>query len=635
MSVEPLPMPDGPATIADIRAAMQQAEEAAAPPADAAAPAAAPAADRKVKRGGPITDPAAPLPPVRLVAREMIDVPVDMPVTCLGLRGAVYYYLDALHQFRELKPDQHGRTYILSLFGPELGWLLEQWGRKDRKGNPTGGLHTDIASNVLMRGCAIAGIIDPVQQVRGTGAWVDEAGRLVLHLGDVVWAEDRYQRPSRYGQYIYPALPPMQRPCPDAVNGDTAAEVLRLLETWTWADPFMAHLALGWIGQGFLAGAVRWRTHAILDGERGSGKSSLQDLMKGLFGRWLVDASNVTEAGLRQQLQGKAQPVFIDEFEAGQAPAKKAAVVELLRQASSGGVALRGGDNHVGHSFTVRFPAIVSSIAPVPLLPQDESRMVRLKLLALPPGARRPDLSPARLAPMGQRLMRRMVDQWPRWGATLAIYSRMLESEAGADARTQDTLGTLLAAADMLLWGSVPEDEHAQDMVARLIAMIAPTRAEAVEDQQRCLQHLLAMPVMRGSGLQRTVASWAVQSMAINEGGFADDTRRREARDALGSMGLRVMGTDPGGSLMDNRALDADRIDVNRLVLFVANSHPALERAFLGSPWPGGAGGDGAWGAVLRRLDGARASPVPVRAGGQRQRGTLLPIGPHLDWDGA
>lgn len=619
-------LPQGPAKIHVIKAALEGATVAAAP---SAGPAAAPAAND----GHAKAETRKPRMRSDRGSRDIISAPEDMPITCLGVNGSTYYYLDSLYQFRALDAKEHSRMNIVSLFKCEHRWLLEQWGRKDTKGSPTGGLHTDAVTNVLTAACDAEGIIDPIRQVRGVGAWSDEAGNLTLHLGDKVWRSGVYEAPGRYGQYIYPAFPPCVRPSPDPANGDAAAELLGLLESWNWADPFMAHLALGWIGQGFMAAAVRWRTHAILDGEAGAGKSSLQDLMIALFGPWLVFASNVTEAGLRQQMQSKGLPVFIDEFEAGQAPQKKAAVVELLRQASSGGVALRGGDNHVGHSFTVRFPAIVSSIAPVPLLPQDESRMVRLKLLRLPEGARRPNLSSARLGPMGRRLMRRIVDQWARWPATLDIYSAELERAAGADARMQDTYGTLLAAADLLLWDGLPDANNVQDMVARLRDMIAPTRAEAVADQQRCLDHLLSTPINRGGGIQRTVASWAVQALANDAYGNADPGLRNEARAALGMIGLRLVGEDAAGSLMDDKRLDGDGAGVPaRRLLFVANSHPALERAFEKSPWPGASGGDGAWGAVLRRLEGARASGGTVRCGGQPRRGTFVDVGEQLDW---
>lgn len=565
---------------------------------------------------------------------DMLALPPDMPVTPLGVNGGTYFYLDALHQFRALEASEHGRTHLISLFGPELRWLLETWGKRNPKGELTGSLHAEAVSNCLMKACAAAGIIDPAKQMRGPGAWMDEDGGLVLHLGDRVWLSGAYREPGRYGAHIYPAFPPQPRPDPTEVNSDAGAETLGLLATWNWANPFMAQLALGWIGQGMVAGALPWRTHAIIDGEKGSGKSSLQRLMMGLFGSWMQEASNVTEAGLRQAMQSRGQPVFVDEFEAGQKPEKKVAVVELMRQASSGGTALRGGDNHVGHSFTVRFAAMVSSIAPVPLLPQDESRFARLKLMAQPPGARVPDLSPSRLAPMGRRLMRRMVDQWPRWRPTFGVYARLLERELGMDARYQDTWGTLLTAADLLLYDGLPCDETAGELVQALGSMIAPTRAEAVADQQRCLDHLLATMINRGGGIQRSVASWALQVAARDDYGNPDSAVRNEARSALATMGLRVIGVAADGSILGDREVDSQSGGAAGVVLFVANSHPALERTFDRTPWPGAAGGDGSWSAVLRRLPGARAAPGTVRVGGRPMRGTLVPLDDQLDWSG-
>lgn len=624
-------LPEGPAKISVIKAALEGATVHKLPePAN--------------EDPGPEPEPRRPRRRSPRDGGDILAVPADMPITPLGVNGGTHFYLDALNQFRALEADKHGRSHLISLFGPELQWLLETWGKRTPKtatggGELTGALHADQCANVLMRACAKEGIIDPAKQMRGPGAWMGEDGGLVLHLGDTVWIGGAYRRPGRYGPYIYPAFPPQLRPSDEQADTDPGQEVLGILATWNWQNSFMAHVTLGWIAQGLVCGALPWRTHGIIDGEKGSGKSSLQRLMIGLFGDWLQEASNVTEAGLRQAMQARGQPVFVDEFEAGNKPEKKAAVVELMRQSSSGGKALRGGDNHVGHSFTVRFAAMVSSIAPVPLLPQDESRFARLKLLAQPPGSRVPDLSPKRLAPIGRRLLRRMVDEWPRWQPTFARYAQALEQQLGFDARYQDTWGTLLAAADLLLFDELPDSDTVQDMVARLGEMVSPARAEAIADQQRCLDHLLTTMINRGGGIQRSVASWALQVGAQDDMGNPDPGQRNEARAALSTMGLRVLGLDDQGRVMADKDVDLPKhmggAGASAIVLFVANTHPALARVYDGTPWPGAAGGDGSWVAVLRRLEGATVPRNTVRVGGVPMRGTFVPLTDQLDWSGA
>lgn len=548
---------------------------------------------------------------------ELLDEPDDFPVQCLGKNGNLHYYLDDQGQLIALDAPEHGRTHIVSLFGRRLGYLLERWGRKDRKGELTGGLHTDTISNVLMRSCARAGIIDPAHQVRGLGAWLGKDGGLVYHLGDTVRIDGEFVPPGRYGKHVYPAYAAAMRPHHEQQNLDPGAELLRDLKTWNWQHDAQAVLALGWIAQGFVVGALDWRTHMICDGERGSGKSALQKLLKGIYGNWLMATSNTSGPALYQLMGGRAQPIAIDEFEAGNNPQRKQQVVEILREASSGGAIARGGDNHVGRLFSVNFPAFLTSIVTISLLPADESRMVRGALRELPEGAVPPDLSEARLGPLGSRIMRRVLDQWPRFSRTLEAYRAALAQYAKMDARLQDTYGTLLACADLLLSETAPTVESLRDAIGKIGAMVAPARAESLGDQERCIDHLLVSQIDVGGGTKRTIASWVRQTQALDEHLMPHLDLRQTAVRALASVGLRVddLGTEPGG-----------------MALFISNTNPALSRIFEGTPWPGGAGAMGSWVGVLRRLPGAHAPKIGKKINGHTVRGTYVPLSELLDW---
>ena len=558
-------------------------------------------------------------------AREFIEVPEDLPVQPLGTNNGTYFYLDGLKQLRMLLAKDHSLNNLKSLFANNLDYLLSHWGRQTggKVKQLTGGLHSDIIGGILMEACAREGVINPARQVRGVGAWADPSGNLILHLGDQVFTDNMYKAPARYGDHIYPAMPAMMRPHREPQNTDAGAELLTMIESWHWRDPLMATLVVGWIAQGFVAGALKWRTHMIGDGEAGSGKSSLKDLIQGLFGEWMLGSSNLTEAGLRQTMQGRAQPVFLDEFEAGDNPQAKAKVVALLRQASSGGIVQRGGDDHKATEFSVQFPAFLTSIVSVSLLAQDESRMVRCALLPVRPGSVLPDLRPGPLSALGTRIMRRMLDQWHRFPTTLAIYRDELHVSAKMTDRQQDTYGTLLACADLLLFDGLPEGEILGATIEKLALMVAPARAEAIDDQARCLAHLLQSPLDRGGGIKRTVASWIRDIRAMADVGGPDISRRKEATRALGVLGLRVF--DVGA--------DIDGGKLKGAMLFISNTHSQLQRLYQDTPWPGSAGAIGGWVNVLRRLDGALVPAKPVKIAGQAQRGSLVSIEDVIDWD--
>jgi hypothetical protein len=551
---------------------------------------------------------------------DLLHVPDDLPVQPLGCNAGIYYYLDGLYSFRTLEAPEHSRSNIMSLFAGHEGYLLTKYGRTDKRGFHNGGLHTDMVANVLMAACAEIGTMDPAEQVRGVGAWTDSNGGLVLHCGDHVWIDGEFKKPGRYGDHVYPSCPGTLRPAREPQKNDVAEELLTILNTWNWQSPLHAYLTLGFMAQGFVAGAVPWRTHLYVDGEAGSGKSTLQRLIRGVFHRWCLDTTDTTAAALYQLMQGRAQPVLIDEFEPGDNPMRKQATLQALRQASSGGRVSRGGDQHVGRTFSVQFPALLTSIVTIPLPPQDESRIVRARLDPVQPGTMVPNLSLARLSELGTKLMRRLLDQWPRFGDTFAAYRGALRQYAGFDDRLQDTYGTLLACADLALNDFAPSGDDLHDLASQIAALTAPMQAEKLSDNARCLQHLLDMTIDRGAGVRRTVASWLVEAHAdlsvskSNQLNYNVDNTQQPAQDALAGIGLRLVEIAP-----------------DMFGLFVANTHPALTRIYMDTSWPGKAGAAGAWRDVLRRIPGAVAHG-PTRLGGAIHRGTLVPLNGFIQW---
>jgi hypothetical protein len=249
--------------------------------------------------------------------------------------------------------------------------------------------------------------------------------------------------------------------------------------------------------------------------------------------------------------------------------------------------------------------------------------MVRVALLPIVPGSVLPDLRPEKLGKLGARLMRRMIDQWPRFATTYATYRDELRTSAAFSDRHQDTYGTLLACADLLLFDSLPEGDMLDETIDKLAMMVAPARAEAIDDQARCLSHLLQSPLDRGGGVKRSVASWVRDARAQSDLG-PDSVRRRESAKALGLLGLRVF--DQGDAKHPAGAKAPP-------MLFVANTHSGLQRLFQDTPWPGSAGAIGGWVNVMRRLDGAVVPALSLKVGGQNTRGTLVPIGNVIDWD--
>ena len=531
-------------------------------------------------------------------------LPDDCPVTALGLILDVYYYLDAARQLRAIKAKDHSRLNVLALFGRRQAYLYAVWPRlqQDSKTKTwyASGWRPEAAIEALMDAAARKGPWDIMGKVRGPGGWVEDDGRLVFHCGDVLWLGGNDTRPAGTmisDDYVYPTAVagarPAENPQPGGEDGP-AWKLLELLNSWAWKrGEIDALLLLGWIGAAMLGGALDWRPVAWITGGRGTGKSTVHKILKSVI-ESMLSSSNATAASIWQVLGHASLPVAIDELEARDDNRRAQAVIELAREAASGGVLYRGGNDHTGVQFTTRSSFLFSSILIPPLAAQDISRMAILELEKLG-SITPPDLvnDRAGLRALGRGLRRRLVDGWPQFHDRLDMWRRQLEV-VGHEARGADQFGTLLAIADLLLHDSDPAiDRQAdEDRLAGWTAQLSPeaiaSQSDDAPDEARCMHRILSTPadVWRG-GAKYPVARY----VRVAAGRDLDDEKvdLAAARDILGCIGLRV-----------------ERLGVyDEKYLCIANDHQGLAKLFDGTHWADRSGTGKQWRQTLLRLPGA------------------------------
>jgi energy-coupling factor transporter ATP-binding protein EcfA2 len=513
-------------------------------------------------------------------------------VTALGVDGKYFQYLDCLQQLRAV--DTHTRDVIRGLYGGRSD-LLERawprWSRSETDPKIIGWVHEDGAA-AMQRACAEKGVWAARERVRGPGAWPDGQGGLILHCGDKVLLRgpkggDDWRRPGEIGGVVYPAGPPGPRPadCDDGAGRAAADELLAAIGTWRWRRPEVdAQIALGWTVAAMVGGALAWRPLAWVTGDRGTGKSTLLELIGALMGgeTGLVRASDASEAGIRQAVMHATLPVTLDELEAEADNRRQLAVVKLARQAASGGFVLRGGADHKGQEFRVRSCFLFSSILLPPILDQDISRIALLELDQLPRGATPPKIDPAHWAALGRRIRRRCWDLWPRLHETLELYRAAL-ARAGHGARGCDQFGTLLALADLVLHGGEPDGEVLDGWAARLAAGAVADQTDESDSWQRMLGHLCSqvLDVYR-SGIRFTVGELIAAAADLPDNGTGFDWR--EARKHLRRIGIGIEGTR-----------DEARVEI-------ANQHDSLSALFRDTRWAAGVHRQD-----VRRIPGAEA----------------------------
>lgn len=607
-------------------------------------------------------DPGAPLgediprsaqqwrPPVR--DRET-GLPEGCPVLPLGLSGDTSYYLDAVRQLRELEAKSHGRLQLLHLFGQQLQLVYRYWPRFDKYGGLVG-WRPEKGAEHLMAACARKGVWNPFERVRGAGAWRGLGGELILHCGDGVWigpshaqharalaaadklgsVDDRiayltrelageWIAPGAHERFVYPASAALARPGIDPERlgkrfAKTApgAALLDILRSWNWKrGDTDARLMLGWIVAAMLGGALHWRPMAWLTGGAGTGKSTLQALLKMLFGEeGIVPAADSTAAGIWQQLAYRSVPVALDEMEAEQDNRKNLSVVKLARLAASGGQMMRGGADHAGVSFTLRSCFFFSSIDIPPLLPQDRTRLAILELNKLHAGAVPPELDTVEVDALGRALRHRVVEHWHRFDETLDVYRAALIRE-GHSARGADQFGTLLACADLALEpNEIPHADAADEWATKLSSATLAEISDLAGAERGALNHFLSW---RADGwsqgtkpMMGELVQWAIEDtkpgMLVGE--VTELTERNQnARKLLQRYGARIEEVD------------------GIAYLAIANRHAGLSTVFRETKWNTPAGETGVWVQSLTKIAGARPSEKALWFGATA-KAVLIPV---------
>lgn len=557
------------------------------------------------------------------------ELPPGCPVIPVGVLRDQSCYLDTLRQLRMLKPTEHGRAGIAHLFGGNTDYLVPYYPRKNKDGD-TVGFRPEMVADALMYGAARRGVLDLTNRVRGRGCWLGPGGELVMHAGDGLvrsrppqqgdtpepaFAGLSYETPGIHGRYIYPAGSPTPRPADEPAPRDSIEALFRMLCTWRWRrGDTDARLLLGWIAAAILGAALKWRPAAWITGDRGTGKSTLQELIRDLLGDALVQSSDTTAAALWQHLGQDALPVALDEVESESDNRAMQRVIRLARQAASGGLVLRGGQDHTGMQFVARSSFLFSSIIVPSLRPQDRSRLAILELLDLPRDAVMPVISEDALSQAGRALRRRLLDGWPRFQQTLAIYRRELV-DLGHGGRGVDQWGTLLACADLALHDRLPDSDSVRDWTEEL----AHTRLFEVQDEtpdwRNCLDFLttLTLDAFR-NGSRQAVGS--LIHIAAGGDPSPNDQTPEAANAVLKTYGLKV-----------EKVMEADEngFDRERYYLAVAQKNAALARLFDGTQWQVETGGSAPWVTTLRRCDQARNKKA-VRFAGGPARAVLLPV---------
>lgn len=555
-------------------------------------------------------------------SRAECEIFEGCPITPLGVNGKLSYFLDGLGQMRAL--DSLNAENIKKLFGhhiPKLCNAFPQWvkdestGAMKKKPMHFNQNNAGMAMHIAVSQC---GVFNPDNAVRGVGAWTDDDGGLIYHMGDEVLYRGEVQQPGRIGKRIYPAHSPIPHPARGDNLADPVPPLMDVLESWNWTEPELhPFVALGMIATQMLCGALDWRPVFWLLAPAGAGKSELQRLMKMLHGDdGLVQSTDATKSGITSQLGQSSLPVAVDELEPGdERSSKEKDIIALARVAASGGQWFRGSADQTGVGGKVYSAFLFSSILiPGVMKTQDVQRLIKLELRPLKKGAAKLGLQPRTWRARGANLKAALIDRWPSWSDRLSAWRHALEL-ADVTGRDADNWATVMAMADMAQSEDIASDDVMANWARKVAYQVNADRDDTTNDAQAMLLHLMGQPYdIYRRGEQFTLAQWVMAAAGTPGSGaelFAtsDDKigqldAKKIANQKLARAGLRVIE------------------DEGEPMLFIANARiPALNDLFRGSDWA-----NGVWKQSAGRVPGARTTPHPLTLAGIRSRGTLMPI---------
>ena len=566
-------------------------------------------------------------------------LPDDCPMIPLGFNGDDWHVLDCMGQHRVIAQHRFPAPMAMSLATPE--WLQKNYPRKRKVIRDDGETEWITVDFVLKEfqsatgiSCRAAGFFDPVERLRGRGAWRGENGAPIGHLGNKLLIDGRLQPLGPRGDFVYALGRPLPAPAAFPCGVDTGRRLLRdMAASWRFTRRIDPLFILGIMGGTILGGALHVRPGFSLTGEHGCGKSELMFFMAAVLGGWANYVTDATEAGIRQRMGRDSVGLYHDENEAQGTDAGAAAArrIQLYKRASyGGGTTLRGGTNGTGMSFQPRGVIGFAAINLPPDEPADASRNILVSLKALEETG--PRLAADAAWPLeGQRLVRRMFDNYERLMNEVLPAVRAVLRGWGWDNRHADTLGTTFACAWVATEDHIPNEMDLAAYQADFDELAEERKANEIPTWRKVLSHLWAwQPDAWKGGQARLLGEHAAEAFGWGKGDAAEEesipgfiveepasrteaqavifARQPSARKAAGL--LRRYGIQAVTAKQDD---PVGRWRAGERLLAIAKSGKPLGEIFRGTPWQASNSGQSGYATGLARAPTAGTWPYSIR----------------------
>lgn len=475
--------------------------------------------------------------------------------------------------------------------------------------------------------CDSRGAFNP-SKVRHPGFYEDN-GRLVVHFGNEVYDHNGMPVDSTPGEHVYVGGSGLgfDNETPLA-SAEDVQELEEAVAGFNFRSRFDRIALLGWFVTAVFGQVAKHRPILAVTAERGSGKTTLIELLSALLGPQAFTRDGVpTVAQVIYELENRSAALFVDEFEAR--GNKKKAVedfLELARTSFTHSESSRIARVIGGRSRFYNPPSgiLLAGIALPAFDEASETRTVRVQMQPLcASGARAENRlldqsNRADVQMLGARIRRLLVGRWETLLAAQKVVREILVSY-GHEARAADKFTSLIAGYVALTSNELPARERLEALVEE--CQLSQVEKAAVErDCDACLSLLLSRRVVMFQSVDgRTLKSYEqirdVVSAVIH---CEDDSPGRIALiQQLEKFGLRPMWKKGANEW--------------KLIVCTSDSNLGMRRLMQGTAWS-----SGGWKDVLARTPGAILGQQ--RVDGLSQKVVELPIPeeilfPKLDGD--
>ena len=448
----------------------------------------------------------------------------------------------------------------------------------------------------IRQACDGRGRLD-LSRVRSPGFYSD-AGKLVVHFGNEVYHASGEPVDTRPGPDVYVSGQSMgfsfNTP---AATQDDVQRLEATVKGFNFQTSFGSVALLGWFATAVFGAVVDNRPILAVTAERGSGKTTLIELLSAMLGPQAFRRDGVpTVAQVIYELENRSAALLVDEFEA-QGTKKKPLedFFSLVRTSFTKSQDARITRVIAGRMRSFNPPAgvLVAGIALPTFDDASETRTVRVQMQTLSatgPRVANPllDLSNrSEVEELGARIRRMLIGRWDILVSAQKALRGMLIDQ-GHEARAADLFSPLIAGYVALTSEELPSQQRLAAILDE--CQLPPVVVKDVQrDSDVCLSILVNRRVVIFETIGGKVAKSTQRIRDVIRGVVGSDLDM-ETRQALIKQ-LEKFGLRPVWKRSANEW---------KLVVATSEMNTGMRRLMQGTPWSSGGLKD-----VLSRLPGA------------------------------